>query len=81
MSCMSRHCDTGLVVYLFLGYCCLDTTLMELLKTMGQPVISSEFHMLGPEGKGELKQLVDIIHFFTFQLEIRRDYGTVEAYM
>ena len=46
---------------------------MELLKTMGPSAISAEFHMLEPEGVGELKQLVDMIHFFKFQLESRRD--------
>ena len=54
---------------------------MELLKTMGPSAISAEFHMLGPEGGGELKQLVDMIHFFKFQLESRRDYEMVQAYM
>lgn len=54
---------------------------MELLKGMGPSAISVEFHTLGPEGGGDVKQLVDMIHFFKFQLEGRRDYEMVQAYM
>lgn len=57
------------------------TALMELLKTLGPSAISAEFHMLGPEGGGQLKQLMDMIHFFKFQLESRRDYEMVQAYL